>query len=248
MVNALLCTLGLVATGAVEQDGIPLSSLLFWTGNVLGILIFTPFFLRISQRWQEGTLFRITLAGLLWTAVLCIVMLLGYTLENTAHTGFIPLAYLSFPLLVWLSYVWRRDVTMALALVTVLMTSFTATGHGPLLRSNPMATYAEMTIFIAVYAISCLILMAAVEEGNGKLGTGDGTQALLLPERSRTSDHPLQPQSPFSFQQPQHHQIPRVGGSRQVPERHRRPVGDPSSLASDDPEGERYPCMRSCRS
>jgi len=44
------------------------------------------------------------------------------------------------------------------------MTAFTCTGNGPLVRYDPMATYAEMTIFIAVYAISSLILMAAVEE------------------------------------------------------------------------------------
>lgn len=165
MVSALLCTLGLVATGEVKPGMIHLSCLLFWTGNVLGILIFTPFVLRVSQRWRAGTLAKFTPKGLLWTAILCGVMVLGFTLENTAHTGLIALAYLSFHLLVWLSYAWRRDVTLVLALITVLMVAFTATGHGPLLRFYPMATYAEMTIFVAIYGISCLILMAAVEEG-----------------------------------------------------------------------------------
>jgi len=179
MVSAVICTLGLVATGAVNPDSIPLSSLLFWTGNVLGILIFTPLFLRISQRWSEGTLASITLPAALWSVLLSLIVIIGFGLEGTAHTGLIPLAYLSFPLLVWLSFAWRRDVTMALALVTVLMTAFTATGHGPLLRTDPMATYAEMTIFIAVYAISCLILMAAVEEG--------AANSILLMEQRLTS-------------------------------------------------------------
>ena len=165
MVSALLCTLGLVAAGAVKPTGIPLSSFLFWTGNVLGILVFTPLVLRLAQRWKEGTLFSFSQKDLLWITILCIAVILGFGLKNTAHTVFIPIAYLSFPLLVWLSFEWRRDVTMALALVTVLMTAFTATGHGPLVRYDPMATYAEMTIFISVYAISCLILMAALEEG-----------------------------------------------------------------------------------
>lgn len=165
MVSAILCTFGLMAAGAVKPNGIPLSSLLFWTGNVLGILVFTPLVLRLSQRWVEGIFFRISLKNLLWTAILIITVILGFGLQNTAHTGLIPLAYLSFPLLVWLSFEWRRDVTLALAMVTILMTAFTSTGHGPLVRYNPMATYAEMTIFIIVYAISSLILMAAVEEG-----------------------------------------------------------------------------------
>jgi len=55
MVSAILCTLGLVAAGAVKPGGIPLSSLLFWTGNVLGILVFTPLTLRISSLCLERT-------------------------------------------------------------------------------------------------------------------------------------------------------------------------------------------------
>jgi len=66
---------------------------------------------------------------MLWGISLVIVVVFGFSINNTAHTGFIPIAYLSFPLLVWLSFVWRRDVTLALALVTGLMTAFTATGH-----------------------------------------------------------------------------------------------------------------------
>ena len=164
MVSAILCTLGLVAAGAVKTSGIPLSALLFWTGNVLGILVFTPLFLRLAQRWNEGTLNRTSPRDLFWTALLAITVIIGFSIKKTAHTGLIPLAYLSFPLLVWLSFEWRRDVALALALVTILITAFTATGHGPLIRFNPWATYAEMTIFIAIYSISCLVLMAAQEE------------------------------------------------------------------------------------
>lgn len=165
MASAIICTLGLVAAGDVKPDGIPLSALLFWTGNFLGILIFTPLILRVFQRWNEGSMLKTTPKDTIWTAVLVCIVVFGFALKDTAHTGYIPIAYLSFPVLVWLSFAWRRDVTLPLGLVTTMMTAFTATGHGPLLRSNPFATYAEMTIFISVYAISCLVLMAAVEEG-----------------------------------------------------------------------------------
>lgn len=164
LISAIICTLGLVAVGVVKPDGIPLSSLLFWTGNVLGILIFTPLVLRIDQLRREGALFRASPIEVLWILILTCVVSFGFLIPNTAHTGLITLAYLSFPLLVWLSFSWRRNVIWALALVTTLMTALTATGHGPLLRDNPLATYAEMTIFIMIYGLSCLILMAAVEE------------------------------------------------------------------------------------
>ena len=165
MVSAILCTLGLLATGDVKPEGVPLSAFLFWTGNVLGILIFTPLILRVCQRWNEKALLKTTFKGIFWTAALVGIVVFGFSMKDTAKNGYIPLAYLSFPLMVWLSFAWGRDVTLALGLVTTMMTAFTVAGHGPLLRCNPSGTYAEMTIFIAVYAISCLVVMAAVEEG-----------------------------------------------------------------------------------
>jgi integral membrane sensor domain MASE1 len=163
--SAIICTLGLIEIGAVKPDGIPLSSLLFWTGNVLGIMVFTPVTLRIAERWENRFSLRLPITGLLWFVILTAIVLIGFYNRYTAHSIFYPLAYLSFPILVWLSVALRKDVTFAVALVTTLATGFTAFGFGPLIRYDPMATYAEMTVFITIYSISCLILMAAMEEG-----------------------------------------------------------------------------------
>ena len=164
LLSAVICTLGLVEAGIVKSSAIPLSSLLFWTGNVLGILIFTPLTLRLAERFRRRDFLHLQWIDVLWPLCLYLVVIVGFGLPGTAHTGFIPLAYLSFPLLVWLAFSWKRDATLPLAVVTLLMTTFTATGHGPLLRSDPFATYAEMTIFIMVYGISCLLIIAAAEE------------------------------------------------------------------------------------
>ena len=59
ILSAVICTLGLVEIGAVKPDGIPLSSLLFWTGNVLGILVFTPVALRIAECWNQRSSLRL---------------------------------------------------------------------------------------------------------------------------------------------------------------------------------------------
>lgn len=163
LLSAIICTLGLVMVGVVKPDGIPLSSLLFWTGNVLGILIFTPLFIRLSQRWQEGSLLRWHTGQTLWLCFLTIIVLLGFSVNREA---FAPMAYVSFPFLMWLAFAWRRDVTVPLALVVLLMIAMTATGHGPLPeKNNPFATYAQMTMFIFIYGTTCLVIMAAVEAG-----------------------------------------------------------------------------------
>ena len=164
LLSAVICTLGLVEVGIVKSSAIPLSALLFWTGNVLGILIFTPLTLRIADRLSRRDFLHFRRNDVLWPLCLYLIVIVGFGLPGTAHTGFIPLAYLSFPLLVWLSFSWKRDATLPLAVVTLLMTTFTATGHGPLLRSDPFATYAEMTIFIMVYGISSLLIIGAAEE------------------------------------------------------------------------------------
>jgi len=164
LLSAILCTLGLVAAGAVEASAIPTSALLFWTGNILGIIIFTPLTLWVDRRLRTGRLLGISNRAGLWTLIVLGVLVFGFSLSHTAHTGLIPLAYLTFPLMLWLSHDWKRDMIPLLALVTILMTLFTVTKHGPLLRDNPFATYAEMTMFISIYGISCLLLMAAVEQ------------------------------------------------------------------------------------
>jgi integral membrane sensor domain MASE1/two-component sensor histidine kinase len=165
ILSAVICTLGLVEIGAVKSDGIPLSSLLFWTGNVLGILVFTPLALRIAERWNQRFSLRLPSTAFLWFLILTGIVLLGFCNRFTAHSILYPLAYLSFPLLVWLAVSLRKDVTFVVALVTTMATGFTAFGMGPLIRYDAMATYAEMTVFIMIYSVSCLILMAAVEEG-----------------------------------------------------------------------------------
>lgn len=171
MLSAILCTLGLVKVGTVKPNGIPLSSLLFWTGNVLGILVFTPLALRIAQLLRVRSSLGLSARRILWFLILSIVVLIGFFNRLTAHSILYPLAYLSFPMLVWLAVDIRKDVTFAVALVTTLATGFTAFGMGPFIRYDPMATYAEMTVFIMIYSISCLILMAAMEESktNSKL-------------------------------------------------------------------------------
>lgn len=117
LLSAVICTLGLVAVGIVKPDGIPLSSLLFWTGNVLGILIFTPLFLRLSQRWKEGIILRWQTGQMMWLLFLTIIVLLGFSVNRESYA---PLAYLSFPFLMWLAFAWRSDVTVPLALVVLL--------------------------------------------------------------------------------------------------------------------------------
>ena len=164
LLNSMICTAGLVIPGLIKPEGIPLSLLCFWTGNVMGIIVFTPLFLTLLQRLpfvrRGGDLRRITI----WLTLLGVIVTLGFWNHASAHTGLIPIAYLSFPILVWLALSMRHGVTLAITLVTTMVTGFTTLGFGPLIRYDPMATYGELSIFIALLSITCLIIMAVEEE------------------------------------------------------------------------------------
>ena len=54
LLNAIICMLGLMAIGAVTFAKLPLSLMLFWTGNVLGIIVFTPMILHLAERRHRG--------------------------------------------------------------------------------------------------------------------------------------------------------------------------------------------------
>ncbi len=164
LLNSVICTAGLVIPGLIKPEGVPLSLLCFWTGNVMGIIVFTPLFLALLQRLpflNRGMSFQRTI---LWLVLLATIVTLGFTNKSSAHTGLIPIAYVSFPVMVWLALSMRHGITLAITLVTTMVTGFTTFGFGPLIRYDPMATYAELSVFIALFSITCLIIMAVEEE------------------------------------------------------------------------------------
>ncbi len=163
LLNAIICMLGLMAIGAVTFAKLPLSLVLFWTGNVLGIIVFTPMILHLAERRHRGNTPTL-ISSLGWFLLITGIVLFGFANKTTAHTGLYPVAYLSFPILVWLALSVRHDVTVAVALVTTMVTAFTSLGYGPLVRFYQMATYGELTVYIIVFSITCLLIMATEAE------------------------------------------------------------------------------------
>jgi sensor histidine kinase YesM len=130
---------------------------------VLGIIVFTPMILHLAERRHRGDNPSL-MSSLGWFLLITGIVLLGFANRTTAHTSLYPVAYLSFPILVWLALSVRHDVTVAVALVTTMVSAFTSLGHGPLIRYDSMATYGELTVFIIVFSITCLLIMATEAE------------------------------------------------------------------------------------
>jgi signal transduction histidine kinase len=163
-VGAGIGTLCLYANGAAFIQGFLRTGYSWWVGNVVGILLFTPFILTVVRRTYfrfstdktlELGIFLLNIAGIL---LLLRVDYLRPTLINA-------LPFLMLPMLLWLSF--RFDLMIALAAVlTVSMVSiyFTVSGVGPFVLSNAYSSMLLLQIYVGVMCISTLVLSATVRE------------------------------------------------------------------------------------
>jgi integral membrane sensor domain MASE1 len=163
LLNSIICNLGMMLTAhPLNTSRLGEWLLLFWTGNMLGILVFNPVFLHLSL--HRPRVVPPDSGSMTWILILIGVVFLGFFSKSSGDAGLYPLAYLSFPILVWRAISKRHDVTLSIALVTSMATIFTALGRGPFNTPDVSVTFAELTIYILVYCITCLIIMTSESE------------------------------------------------------------------------------------
>ena len=162
LVNSIICIWGLTVTGGLMGQPIGHWLLVFWTGNMLGILVFTPVFLHLSFRRLEA--FPANSGSMVWILILIGVVCLGFFPKSSGNAGLYTVAYLTFPILVWMAISRCHQVTIYVALVTTMATVFTAVGRGPFNNADVSVTFAVLTVYVLVYCITCLIIMTAESE------------------------------------------------------------------------------------
>jgi len=161
--NALLCTATLVAMGSLKQETIPITILLFWVGNALGIIVFTPIVLALGKGLSfipKG------MTPLKWTLITgASVAVVSIAFQQNMHSEIsFPLAFLPFPILLWTALsLGIPGTALAAALVTTISMGFTVMGRGPFVYPNPLETYGHLTVYILVITTTNLV-MASVED------------------------------------------------------------------------------------
>jgi integral membrane sensor domain MASE1 len=93
--NALLCTGTLVAMGSLKQGAIPLSILLFWVGNALGIIVFTPVLLALGKGLPFLPSGMTPMRWALLTGAPVAVVIVAFQQNMSSEISF-PLAFLPF--------------------------------------------------------------------------------------------------------------------------------------------------------
>jgi len=136
----------------------------WWIGNVVGVLLFTPFILALVRRVDVKLSSKKSLeVGIFFLSVLSIYLLLQVDYLSATLERALP--FLVLPFLLWLAFRFELIVAIAGVLASSLIAIyFTVQGLGPFVLSEPYYSMWLLQIFIGVVSISTIILSATVKE------------------------------------------------------------------------------------
>lgn len=164
LAGAALGTFILYATDVIATDEVLRTAVSWQVGNVVGVLLFTPFILSIARRQKlalssekalEVTLFIFGIIG--------IVFLLREEYFSATIQRALP--FLILPFFLWLAFRFELSVAMGGVLViSLLAIYFTIQQQGPFVLTESYYSMLLLQIFIAVMSVSTLVLSATVTE------------------------------------------------------------------------------------
>ena len=136
--------------------------LTWWLGDTAGAIVVAPVILLwwvdrsfqpVAQRPVEALLLAAT------------VIATSSALFFHPLLGRFPLAFLCMPALVWAAFRFtQREVVTAVALISLVATWATATGHGPFAMPTANESLLVLQAFMAMIAMTALVMSALVQE------------------------------------------------------------------------------------
>ena len=165
MLAASVGVTALLLTHVRAWSGFSSAWQVWWLGDAMGVLIVTPLF--FPTRREFTTPFKKSsmiepfalLFGLVATCLAIFGGRLGLGMKDDA------LAFLAFPFVIWAAIRFRGfGAAIATFLIAAISVWATAHGNGPFVKHNPLYNAALLQIFIAVTAITGLVLGAVITE------------------------------------------------------------------------------------
>ncbi len=164
LIGASIGTLSLFFNGVIPVESLVISGFSWWAGNVVGILLLTPFILAIAQKRKiDFHLKKLIEVGIFSLCIMGVFFLWQMGYSNTTLTYAIP--YLLIPLLLWLAFRFSllSAITGAMS-VSIISLYFTINAIGPFIQANANDTMLLLQIFIGVICISTIVVSATVAE------------------------------------------------------------------------------------
>ncbi len=135
----------------------------WFSGDLIGILIATPFLLFFKIQSPIQYFYEKPLIHILSIALLLLICGLTF-LDWSGANFFIAQSYLFVPLLVWINFKCGRTITLAVLLVSVIALWGTTQGHGPFAHENRNFSLILLQGFIASLLVTMLLQDAILKE------------------------------------------------------------------------------------
>lgn len=164
LIGSLVGILSLNINGIVLVSDFTKAWFSWWIGNVVGILLFTPFILSITRKksfhFDSSKLVEVVTFAACLVAMFFLVRMEGFT-----DTLIRALPFLLIPFLLWMAFRFEllAAITGVLA-ISLLSIYFTMQGQGPFILSDSYNSMLLLQIFVGVISISTIVLSATVTE------------------------------------------------------------------------------------
>ena len=162
--SATIGTLALATDREILWQSFGSIWLVWWSGDVMGFLLFAPFLLvLLSPRSYQ------VLKGRLTEIILLIVSVSGMSLlifsVGSSNVQALPLPYMLFPFISWAALRFTRlGVVISALLITGIAGVATYLGRGPFAGGSEEAALVELQVYIFILVVTGLIMAAAIIE------------------------------------------------------------------------------------
>jgi integral membrane sensor domain MASE1 len=156
LISALIGALALKADGMIPWHEMPAVFAVWWTGDAMGVLVFTPLLLTLPRHWHAPPRRLAEAAGLL---VVTAFLASFVTLSESR------LLFLVFPMLIWAALRFQHAIAApCAAIISVAAVMSAASGH--FVQNDLLTTMIVLQAFNGSVALTGLILSAITSERN----------------------------------------------------------------------------------
>lgn len=157
-------SLSLNLNGVVGSDILLKTVLSWWIGNLVGILLFTPFVLSVFRKYQFNLSLEKGLELFIFVVGIATLIFL-LQVQDVDETFARALPFLVLPFLLWLAFRFQLIISMSVVMLISLVAIYATTINlGPFVLADAYSSMLLLQIYIGVVSISTIILAATVKE------------------------------------------------------------------------------------
>ncbi len=144
----------------------------WWISNMVGIIIFTP----LLMVWASKPVKQLSLPNIFELALLvCLVIFISWIAFGSSY----PVEYILIPFLMWSAFRFEENIsTLLIVAISVIAIWGTVNGFGSFVRESQNESLLLLQSFVAIVALTTLVLLAIINERKHAESQLDRTEEL----------------------------------------------------------------------